>query len=147
MIVSTFNSRQINWISLLEVVLLILVVGPDLPNTSLVTTGMTWAQWSLSLVPAGALFVLWELGKLIARREQGGAVAEAGRPAEKTPPTPTAEDHAAAGVPQGSRAGRPATQETRVLRTTWGRQVLSSCRQSRQSVSRRSRCTPDATVS
>jgi hypothetical protein len=50
--VSTFNSRQMNWISLLEVVLLILVVGLGLLSTWLVTTGMTWTQWSLSLAPA-----------------------------------------------------------------------------------------------
>ncbi len=50
--VSTFNSRQMNWISLLEVVLLILVVGLDLLSTWLVTTGMTWTQWSLSPAPA-----------------------------------------------------------------------------------------------
>jgi P-type Ca2+ transporter type 2C len=50
--VSTFSSRQMNWISLLEVVLLILVVGLDLLSTWPVTTGMTWTQSSLSLAPA-----------------------------------------------------------------------------------------------
>jgi hypothetical protein len=34
------------------VVLLILVVGLGLLSTWLVTTGMTWTQWSLSLAPA-----------------------------------------------------------------------------------------------
>ena len=29
---------------------------------------LTLRQWSLALVPAVALFFLWELGKLVARR-------------------------------------------------------------------------------
>ncbi len=65
---STLDSRQLNWIALFEVVLMILVVGLDMLDRWLGTASMTWTQWGLALAPAGALFVLWELGKLIARR-------------------------------------------------------------------------------
>jgi Ca2+-transporting ATPase len=71
--VATFNSRQMNWISLFEVVLLILVVAFDLFNRLLGTASLTSTQWGLALAPAGALLLLWELGKLIARRSKGGA--------------------------------------------------------------------------
>jgi len=78
--VATFNSRQMNWIALFEVLLLILVVAFDLLNGWLGTKDMTWTQWGLALAPAGALLVLWELGKLIARRGKGGAPAAAQTP-------------------------------------------------------------------
>ena len=72
---STLDSRQLNWIALFEVVLMILVVGLDMLNRWLGTASMTWTQWGLALAPAGALFVLWELGKLIARRAASRAPA------------------------------------------------------------------------
>ena len=72
---STLDSRQLNWIALFEVVLMILVVGLDMLNRWLGTASMTWTQWGLALAPAGALFVLWELGKLIARHEASRAPA------------------------------------------------------------------------
>ncbi len=78
--VATFNSRQMNWIALFEVILLILVVAFDLLNHWLGTTTLTWTQWGLALAPAGALLVLWEIGKLVARRAQGGAQGTAGEP-------------------------------------------------------------------
>ncbi len=74
---ATFNSRQMNWIALFEVVLLILVVGFDLLNRWLGTTSLTWTQWGLALAPAGGLFVLWEIGKAIARGSQHGPAAAA----------------------------------------------------------------------
>ena len=83
--VATFNSRQMNWIALFEVVLLILVVAFDLLNGWLGTKDMTWTQWGLALAPAGALLVLWELGKLIARRAKGGASAAADPPGVAQP--------------------------------------------------------------
>ncbi len=80
--VASFNSRQLNWITLFEVVLLILVVTFGLLNGWLGTTSMTWTQWGLALAPAGALFVLWEAGKLIARRSRRGADAPAAETGE-----------------------------------------------------------------
>jgi Ca2+-transporting ATPase len=73
---ATFDSKQMNWIVLFEIVLMILVVGFDLLNKWLGTTSMTWSQWGLSMAPAGILFVAWELGKLVARRAEAGATQE-----------------------------------------------------------------------
>ena len=76
---ATFDSKQMNWIVLFEIGLMILVVGMNLLNDWLGTTAMTWTQWGLALAPAGVLFVLWELGKLAARASErhGGAAAAA----------------------------------------------------------------------
>ena len=69
---ASFDSKQMNWIVLFEIVLMILVVAFDLLNKWLGTTAMTWNQWGLALAPAGILFVAWELGKLVARRMEAG---------------------------------------------------------------------------
>jgi Ca2+-transporting ATPase len=47
------------------------------------TEQLTGKQWLLALVPAIALFFLWELGKLIARRGTEPADTTAATPAEK----------------------------------------------------------------
>jgi Ca2+-transporting ATPase len=73
----TFDSKQMNWIVLFEIVLTVLVVEFDLLNKWLGTTSMTWEQWGFSLAPAGVLFVLWELGKLVARRAERAEPAAA----------------------------------------------------------------------
>ncbi len=82
--VATFNSKQMNYIVLFEIVLIILVVAFDLLNRWLGTADMTWSQWGLSLAPAGILFVLWEIGKAIARvvmmKEDGAAPGGAADP-------------------------------------------------------------------
>ena len=61
------------------------MVAFDLLNGWLGTKDMTWTQWGLALAPAGALLVLWELGKLIARRAKGGASAAADPPGVAQP--------------------------------------------------------------
>lgn len=66
--VATFDCRQINLIAIGEVVLALLVTETHLLQRLLGTASMSFEQWMLSLVPAVALLVLWELGKLIARR-------------------------------------------------------------------------------
>ncbi len=100
--VATFNSKQMNYIVLFEIVLMILVVGFDLLNRWLGTADMTWEQWGLSLAPAGILFVLWEAGKAIARvvekKEEG---AQAAGPASPAGPA------AASGPAGSSDAARP----------------------------------------
>jgi Ca2+-transporting ATPase len=97
--VATFNSRQMNWISLFEVVLLIFVVTFDLLNRWLGTTGMTETQWALALAPAAVLFVLWELGKLIARGSRHGAPAAAAD-APAAPDAPQAASAAPQAAPE-----------------------------------------------
>ncbi len=68
---STFDCKQINWISLGEIVLALLVVEFDVLQRLLGTTRLHGSrQWTLAVAPAVALFVLWEIGKLIARSRQ-----------------------------------------------------------------------------
>jgi len=99
---STFNSSKMNWIVLGEAILAVIAVETRLFNAWLGTVPMTWEQWVLALAPAGLLFLLWELGKLIARGvEHGGAAAQpAGAPpaGPSTPPAGAAGDAAAQGA-------------------------------------------------
>ena len=68
---STFDCKQINWTSLGEIVLALLVVEFDVLQRLLGTTRLHGStQWTLAVAPAVALFVLWEIGKLIARSRQ-----------------------------------------------------------------------------
>ena len=46
-----------------------LITQMDVLRTVFGTVQLTLTQWSLALVPAVVLFFLWELGKLIARRQ------------------------------------------------------------------------------
>jgi Ca2+-transporting ATPase len=65
---ATFDSKQINWTILGEAVLAVLVTQMDVFNRLLGTTQLNLREFAWALVPAIALLVLWELGKLIARR-------------------------------------------------------------------------------
>jgi P-type Ca2+ transporter type 2C len=64
----TFDNKSMNWTALIEVVLAILITQFDVLRRLLGTTQLTTAQWALAFVPAVGLFLLWELGKAIARR-------------------------------------------------------------------------------
>jgi len=65
---ATFDSKQLNWTILGEFVLAVLVTQMDVFNRLLDTTPLNPAQFGVALLPAIALLVLWELGKLVARR-------------------------------------------------------------------------------
>ena len=69
--VATFDSKQMNWAILAEFVLAVLVTQMDVFNRLLDTTPISLAQFGWALVPALALLVLWELGKLVARSGRG----------------------------------------------------------------------------
>jgi P-type Ca2+ transporter type 2C len=75
--VDTFDSKQMNWAMLGEFVLAVLVTQMDVFHRLLGTVDINLRQFGWALVPALALLVLWELGKLIARR----SAARARRPA------------------------------------------------------------------
>ena len=64
----TFDNHHLNWTILAEVVLAVLITQMDVMRRVFGTQQLTLGQWALSLAPAIALFFLWELGKLIARR-------------------------------------------------------------------------------
>ena len=65
---STFDTKQMNWTVLGEFALAVLVTQMDVFNRLLDTTPIDLAQFGWALVPALGLLVLWELGKLVARR-------------------------------------------------------------------------------
>jgi P-type Ca2+ transporter type 2C len=65
---ASFDSKQMNWALLAEFVLAVLVTQMDALRRLLGTTEINLREWAWALVPALALLLLWELGKLIARR-------------------------------------------------------------------------------
>jgi Ca2+-transporting ATPase len=76
----SFDSKQMNWAMLGEFVLAVFVTQLNVFNRLLGTVQINLRQFAWALVPAIALLVLWELGKLIARR----SAARAGRPSVAT---------------------------------------------------------------
>jgi Ca2+-transporting ATPase len=71
----TFNSPRMNKTALVEIALAYLITQADFLNTLLGTKSLTFAQWGLALLAAVVLLLLWELGKLIARRTSSAHVA------------------------------------------------------------------------
>jgi P-type Ca2+ transporter type 2C len=65
---ASFDSKQMNWAMLGEFIAAVLVTQMDVFHRLLGTVDINLRQFGWALVPAIALFVLWELGKLIARR-------------------------------------------------------------------------------
>ena len=65
---ATFDSKQMNRALLAEFVLAVLVTQMDIFHRLLQTTPITLGQFGWALLPALVLLVLWELGKLVARR-------------------------------------------------------------------------------
>ena len=66
--VETFDNRNLNWTAVAELVLAVLITQWEVLRRMFGTVELTLAQWALALVPAVVLILLWELGKLIARR-------------------------------------------------------------------------------
>jgi Ca2+-transporting ATPase len=69
---STFDSKQLNWVVLAELALAVLVTQMDVFQRLLGTVEIDLAQFGWALVPALGLLVVWELGKLVARRASRG---------------------------------------------------------------------------
>ena len=65
----SFDNRHLNITALIELLLAVLITQMDVLRVLLGTVQLSLTQWSLALAPAVALFFLWELGKLIARRK------------------------------------------------------------------------------
>ena len=68
---STFDSKQMNWVALAQFVLAVLVTQMDGFRRVLGTTRINARQFGWALLAALALLLLWELGKLLARRSRG----------------------------------------------------------------------------
>jgi Ca2+-transporting ATPase len=73
----TFDSKQMNWAMLGEFVLAVLVTQMDVFHRLLGTVQINLRQFGWALVPAVALLLLWELGKLIARRAAASRASRA----------------------------------------------------------------------
>ncbi len=65
---STFDSKQMNWVALGEFVVAVMTTQLNAFNRMLGTVPIDAQQFGWALVPAVALLILWEVGKLAARR-------------------------------------------------------------------------------
>jgi Ca2+-transporting ATPase len=65
----TFDNRQMNWTAVIEIALAVVVTQMDLFNRLLDTVPLKAGQFGLALASAVLLLALWELAKLIARRQ------------------------------------------------------------------------------
>src|SRR5262249_20078198 len=70
---ASFDSKQMNWAMLGEFVLAVLVTQMEVFHRLLRTTDINLRQFGWALLPAVGLLILWELGKLIARRSTSRA--------------------------------------------------------------------------
>ncbi|MFF7285720.1 cation-translocating P-type ATPase [Streptomyces griseorubiginosus] len=67
---ATFDSKQMNWVALTQLVLSVLVTQMDGFRRLLGTTEIDARQFGWALLAALALLVAWEVGKLLARRSR-----------------------------------------------------------------------------
>ncbi|MFE9480043.1 cation-translocating P-type ATPase [Streptomyces spororaveus] len=67
---SAFDSKQMNWVALAQFVLAVLVTQLDGFQRILGTTEIDARQFGWALLAALALLLVWELGKLVARRSK-----------------------------------------------------------------------------
>ncbi|QUC59296.1 HAD-IC family P-type ATPase [Streptomyces sp. A2-16] len=67
---STFDSKQMNWVALTQLVLSVLVTQMDGFRRLLGTTEIDARQFGWALLAALALLFVWELGKMLARRSR-----------------------------------------------------------------------------
>ncbi|MGW6913857.1 cation-translocating P-type ATPase [Kitasatospora sp. NPDC054939] len=74
---ATFDSKQMNRAALAEFALAVLVTQMDAFNRMLGTTDLDAGQFGWALLAAVALLLLWELGKLLARRTPDARVGTA----------------------------------------------------------------------
>jgi len=66
--IHTFDNAQMNWTAAAELLLAVMITQMDFFNRLLKTTPLTSPQFGLAVGSAVLLLVLWEIGKLIARR-------------------------------------------------------------------------------
>ena len=74
---ATFDSKQMNWVALTQLVLSVLVTQMDGFRRLLGTTEIDARQFGWALLAALALLVAWELGKLLARRSRARLLSPA----------------------------------------------------------------------
>ena len=65
----TFDNPKMNWTAIAELALAVMITQMDLFNRLLKTVPLTAPQFGLALASAVLLLALWEIAKLIARRQ------------------------------------------------------------------------------
>jgi P-type Ca2+ transporter type 2C len=83
----TFDNPKMNWTAVAEIALAVMVTQMDLFNRLLDTTPLKAPQFGLALASAVLLLLLWEAGKLVARRRQSAV-----RPSGSHPRSPALAD-------------------------------------------------------
>ena len=63
----TFDNRTLNITALVEIALAVLIARGGALHDLLGTAALTSTQWLIGALPALVLFIVWELGKAIAR--------------------------------------------------------------------------------
>jgi len=81
----TFDNPQMNWIALAELALAVMITQMDLFNRLLDTTPLKAGQFGLALASAVLLIALWEIGKLIARRQTSTTESKVSRSSSAPP--------------------------------------------------------------
>jgi hypothetical protein len=74
-----------NWTAVAEIALAVMVTQMDLFNRLLGTVPLTAAQFGLALAAAVLLLALWEIGKLIARRQISTTESQISRSSSAAP--------------------------------------------------------------
>jgi len=74
----TFDNNVVNVTILVELALALFITRGGVLTSLLGTVPLTSTQWLIGAAPAVLRFMLWELGKLIARRGAEGQTAGAG---------------------------------------------------------------------
>ena len=69
----TFDNSRMNWTAVIELALAVMITQLDLFNRLLDTSPLKAGQFGLALAAAVLLLLLWELGKLVARRQDAAA--------------------------------------------------------------------------
>ena len=81
--IETLDNNIVNVTIVVELALALLIARGGVLTSLLGTQALTGRQWLIGALPALVLCILWELGKLIARR--GAESAQAAIPAEAPP--------------------------------------------------------------
>jgi Ca2+-transporting ATPase len=68
--VETFDNKTLNITALVEIALALLIARGGVLTSLLGTAALSSRQWLLGALPALVLFIIWELGKAIARRRK-----------------------------------------------------------------------------
>ena len=84
----TFANRQLNKLIIAVLLLSVLVTQLDFLKRWIGLTSLTFVQWAMCLGCGFVLFVLWELGKLVARARARGRRPAAAAPAAPAAPAP-----------------------------------------------------------